>query len=316
MTVARRADVCAIAIAETFRGDGERLCNPIGNLPLIGGRLAAATFEPLLALTDGFYTLIDDVPPVGLSEVERVRQRTVAHWNPYRAMFSLLWHGRRHVMMGATQVDRRGNQNIAAIGDWHRPRSQLLGFRGAPGNTINHTTSYWVPRHSAKVFVEEVDVVCGLGYDRAAALGATTARYHEIRRVVSDLAVMDFEATDETGVAVMRLRSVHPGVTVEEVREATGFELVVDARGARHASSERRGAGGAGAHRSGRAAVLRGAGPVSTAGRHPGACTLRPASCSASRCRWCRPAWGGCRVPGSPPPPRPPEGWASWPPRR
>ena len=224
---ARRADVCAVAIAEAFRGDGETLCNPIGNLPLIGGRLAAATFEPGLALTDGFYTLIDDVPPVGLAEPERLAQRTVVHWNPYRAMFSLLWHGRRHVMMGATQVDRHGNQNIAAIGDWHRPRSQLLGFRGAPGNTVNHTTSYWVPRHSPKVFVEAVDVVCGIGYDRAALLGPTTARHHEIRRVVSDLAVMDFEAIDERGIAVMRLRSVHPGVTVDEVLAATGFDLVV-----------------------------------------------------------------------------------------
>jgi acyl CoA:acetate/3-ketoacid CoA transferase beta subunit len=224
---ARRADVCAVAIAEAFRGDGERLCNPIGNLPLIGGRLAAATFEPLLALTDGFYTLIDDVPPVGLSEPERLAQRTVAHWNPYRSMFSLLWHGRRHVMMGATQLDRFGNQNIAAIGDWHHPRSQLLGFRGAPGNTINHTTSYWVPRHSPKVFVEAVDVVCGLGYDRAAALGPVASRFHEVRRVVSDLAVVDFEATDADGTPVMRLRSVHPGVGVAEVQAATGFELVV-----------------------------------------------------------------------------------------
>ncbi len=223
----RRADVCAVAIAEVFRGDGERLCNPIGNLPLIGGRLAAATFEAELALTDGFYTLIDDVPPVGLAEPDRLASRTVAHWNPYRAMFSLLWHGKRHVMMGATQVDRHGNQNIAAIGDWHRPRSQLLGFRGAPGNTINHTTSYWVPRHSPKVFVEAVDVVCGIGYDRAAQLGPVAARFHEVRRVVSDLAVLDFEATDDRGVPVMRLRSVHPGVGVEEVQEATGFELVV-----------------------------------------------------------------------------------------
>lgn len=224
---ARRADICAVAIAEAFRGDGERLCNPIGNLPLIGGRLAAATFERELALTDGFYTLIDDVPPVGLAEHERLARRTVAHWNPYRAMFSLLWHGERHVMMGATQIDRHGNQNIAAIGDWHRPRSQLLGFRGAPGNTVNHTTSYWVPRHTPKVFVEAVDVVCGIGYDRAAELGPVAARFHEVRRVVSDLAVLDFEATDGRGVPVMRLRSVHPGVGVEEVQDATGFELVV-----------------------------------------------------------------------------------------
>ena len=42
---ATRADVCALAIAECFRGDGERLCNPIGNLPLIGGRLAAASYS-------------------------------------------------------------------------------------------------------------------------------------------------------------------------------------------------------------------------------------------------------------------------------
>lgn len=227
MSTPGRADVCAVAIAECFRGDGERLCNPIGNLPLIGGRLAAATFEPHLALTDGFYTLIDNVPPVGLSEDERVAQRVVGQWNPYREMFGLLWRGKRHVMMGATQVDRHGNQNIAAIGDWHRPRSQLLGFRGAPGNTINHTTSYWVPNHSPKVFVEHVDVVCGVGYDRAAALGPVRSRFHEVRRVVSNLAVFDFEATDADGVPTLRLRSVHPGVAVDEVVAATGCEVVV-----------------------------------------------------------------------------------------
>jgi acyl CoA:acetate/3-ketoacid CoA transferase beta subunit len=224
---ATRADVCALAIAECFRGDGERLCNPIGNLPLIGGRLAAASFEPGLALTDGFYTLLDNVPPVGMSEADRLASRTVAHWNPYREMFSLLWQGRRHVMMGATQVDRYGNQNIAAIGDWHQPTRQLLGFRGAPGNTINHTTSYWVPNHSPRVFVESVDVVCGVGYDRAAALGPVASRFHEVRRVVSNLAVFDFEATDVDGVPTMRLRSVHPGVTVEQVVEATGCEVIV-----------------------------------------------------------------------------------------
>ena len=42
-----RADVCAVAMAECFRGDGEWLCNPIGTIPMIGGRLARETFEPL-----------------------------------------------------------------------------------------------------------------------------------------------------------------------------------------------------------------------------------------------------------------------------
>ena len=222
MSDPKRADVCAVAIAEALRGDGERLCNPIGNLPLIGGRLAAATFEPHLALTDGYYTLIDNVPPVGLSEDERQAQRVIGRWNPYREMFGLLWRGKRHVMMGATQVDRYGNQNIAAIGDWHRPRSQLLGFRGAPGNTIN-----WVPNHSPKVLVPAVDVVCGIGYDRAAELGPTSSRFHEVRRVVTNLAVLDFAPAADGEVPTMRLASVHPGVSVDDVVAATGFELQV-----------------------------------------------------------------------------------------
>jgi acyl CoA:acetate/3-ketoacid CoA transferase beta subunit len=127
-------------------------------------------------------------------------------------------------MMGATQVDRHGNQNIACIGDFAKPKVQLLGMRGAPGNTINHPTSYWVPNHGPKVFVENVDVVSGLGYDRAAKLGERAARFHEIRRVVSNLGVFDFETPER----VMRLASVHPGVAVEQVVESTGFELVID----------------------------------------------------------------------------------------
>ena len=71
------------------------------------------------------------------------------------------------------------------------------------------------------MFVEQVDVVSGVGYDRAAALGPAAARFHEIRRVVTNLGVLDFETPDHR----MRLRSLHPGVTVDEVVEATGFEL-------------------------------------------------------------------------------------------
>jgi acyl CoA:acetate/3-ketoacid CoA transferase beta subunit len=130
-------------------------------------------------------------------------------------MFDVVWGGKRHVMMGATQVDRYGNQNIAALGDPAKPKVQLLGFRGAPGNTVCNPTSYFVPNHSPKVFVEQVDLVTGVGWDRGCL---------EIRRVVSNLGVFDFATADHR----MRLRTVHPGVTVEEVEEATAFELVID----------------------------------------------------------------------------------------
>lgn len=213
-----RADVCAVAIAETFRGDGEILVSPIGSLPQIGAKLAKLSFEPDLLMSDGVAYLRADVAPVGAPAVEPV----VEGMMNYRFVFDTLWWGQRHVMMGATQVDKFGNQNIACIGDPAKPKAQLLGMRGAPGNTINHTTSYWVPKHGPKVFVEKVDVVSGVGYDRARELHPRSTRWHEIRRVVSNLGVFDFETPDNA----MRIRSVHPGVTVEEIQDNTSFDLV------------------------------------------------------------------------------------------
>jgi acyl CoA:acetate/3-ketoacid CoA transferase beta subunit len=216
----RRADVCVVAIADAFRDDGEIMANPIGTIPMIGGRVARAVFEPDLVMTDGEALLVANAMPVGVDDPEKV----VEAWNPYRTMFDVVWSGRRHVIMGASQIDPFGNQNFAFIGDWKAPKSQLLGMRGAPGNTVNHTTSYWIPGHTPRVFVEQVDVVSGVGYDRAAKLGEFVRAHHEIRRVVTNLAVLDFATPEHR----MRLASVHPGVSVDDVVAATGFELVID----------------------------------------------------------------------------------------
>jgi acyl CoA:acetate/3-ketoacid CoA transferase beta subunit len=215
-----RAEVCAAAIADCFAHDGEILANPIGTLPQIGGRLAKATVAPELVMTDGEALLVENILPVGVDAPDKV----VSGWNPYRTMFDVVWSGRRHVMMGASQIDAYGNQNFAFIGSHERPRTQLLGMRGAPGNTINNKTSYWIPNHSTRVFVPAVDVVSGVGYDRAAQLGERERRFHLLGRVVTNLCVLDFESPEHR----MRLRSVHPGVSVDDAVAATGFELVVD----------------------------------------------------------------------------------------
>ncbi|MFF3557039.1 CoA-transferase subunit beta [Streptomyces tsukubensis] len=205
-----RAEYCVVACAEAWRGAGEVLAAPMGLIPSLGARLARLTFAPDLLLTDGEALLVG---PDGAAE----------GWLPYRRHLTMVTGGRRHVMMGASQLDRHGNQNISCIGPWERPDRQLLGVRGAPVNTLNHPVSYWVPRHSRRVFVERVDLVCGVGYDRAAAAGPSATRYHRIDRVVTDLGVFDFATPDRS----MRLVSVHPGVTVERVREATGFPPAV-----------------------------------------------------------------------------------------
>jgi acyl CoA:acetate/3-ketoacid CoA transferase beta subunit len=216
-----RAEYCAIACAEVFRGDGEVMASAFGTAPALGARLALSTFAPDLVLTDGDAALVDGVPPLGAAPSSLVLESHM----PYRKVFDVVWSGRRNLIMMASQIDRTGNQNISAIGDWARPKAQLVGVRGAPGNTVNHSTSYWVPNHSTRSFVEQVDVVSGVGYARAAAAGPSATRFHEIRFVVSNLGVFDFETPDK----VMRIRSVHPGVTVGEIEEATGFDLVVPA---------------------------------------------------------------------------------------
>ncbi len=203
-----RSEVCAVACAEAFRGDGEILASPMALVPSLGARLARETFEPDLLLSDGEATFVAGTWPLGARPPV-----TTEAWIPYRAIFDLVWSGRRHVMMGASQIDRFGNQNISCIGPHARPTNQLLGVRGAPGNTVSHATSYWVPKHSPRVFVEKVDMVSGVGTDR----GVTV----DLRRVVTDLAVLDLQGPDGS----MRLVSTHPGVTVEQVQEATGFAL-------------------------------------------------------------------------------------------
>ncbi|GGM74064.1 CoA-transferase [Lentzea pudingi] len=198
-----RAEVCVAACADLFLGAGETLASPMGLIPSLGAKLARLTTEPDLLLSDGEAFLL-------------TAESTVEGWLPYRKVFDVVAHGRRHVVMGANQVDRFGNQNISAIGDHAKPTRQLLGFRGAPGNTVNHRTSYWVPRHSPRVLVEAVDVVSGVGYDKA------VGPFHDVHRVVTNLAVLSFDTPDHS----MRVLSVHPGVSVDEVQKQTSFPLV------------------------------------------------------------------------------------------
>lgn len=209
VTEATRAEVCAVACAELFRGDGEIVAAAVaGFVPMLGSRLARSTFEPGLLTTDGGPSLSAGPLPLGAAA------DVVEGWLPFRDHLWLVLNGRRHVIMGPSQIDRYGNTNISCIGDWARPSRQLLGVRGGPGNTLLNPTSYWVPKHSTRVFTEKVDMVSGVGTDRGA---------HEIRAVVTNLAVLDFDTPDRR----MRLRSVHPGVSVDDVTAATGFELAV-----------------------------------------------------------------------------------------
>lgn len=218
MRSSSRGDICVVACAEAWRDAGEVVARAVGTVPTIGLRLARASFSPDLLLSDGEASLV-----AGLWQLGGAPDGAVEGWLPYRSLFEMAWSGKGHIMMMPAQLDRYGNANISAIGDFAKPSRQLLGVCGAPGNTVNNPTSYWMPKHSTRCLVEEVDVVCGVGYDSAARAGPAARRFLDVRRVVTDLAVLDFATSDHR----MRLVSVHPGVDVRKVIENTGFRLLI-----------------------------------------------------------------------------------------
>lgn len=159
MSEATRAEVCAVACAELFRDAGEIMASAMSTMSSVGARLARLTFSPDLVLSDGEALLMADTPAIGAAS-------PIEGWMPFRKVFDVVASGRRHVVMGANQIDRYGNQNLSAFGPLQHPTRQMFGVRGAPGNTINHATSYWVGNHTARVFGNSVDVVSGVGYDK------------------------------------------------------------------------------------------------------------------------------------------------------
>ncbi|MGH9207318.1 MAG: cholesterol ring-cleaving hydrolase subunit IpdB, partial [Acidimicrobiales bacterium] len=208
-----RAEVCVLACAELFRDAGEIMISPMTTVASLGARLARLTFSPDILLTDGEAQLLADTPALGAAGA-------IEGWMPFGRVFETLAWGQRHVVMGANQVDRYGNQNLSAFGPLQHPTRQMFGVRGAPGNTVNHATSYWVGNHSKRVFCDAVDVVSGIGYDKVDP-GNPAFRFVNVYRVVSNLGVFDFGGPDHT----MRALSLHPVVSPDDVREATSFEV-------------------------------------------------------------------------------------------
>ncbi len=217
------AELCISACAEAWRGDGEILASGIGLVPRLAAGLAKLTFSPDLLMTDSEAYLVTEPVPVGPRHGYQPR---IESWLPFRHIFDVfVWSGKRHAMTSPSQIDRFGNINISCIGDWHKPKAQLLGVRGIPGNTINHPCSFFVPNHSTRSFVARVDMASGAGYDPERWPPGVKREYHELRRVVTNLAVLDFQGRNHA----MRIRSVHPGVTPEQVQKQTGFELALAA---------------------------------------------------------------------------------------
>jgi glutaconate CoA-transferase subunit B len=124
-------------------------------------------------------------------------------------------------IFGGMQIDRQGNVNLTAIGDYHKPTVRGPGTVGLAFSAHFSRSYIYTHYHTPRIFVEKVDFVSAVGHGERRR---TMVRPHAKgpQRVLTPLCTLGFtEAGD------MKVVSLHPGVTLEEVERSTGFELVI-----------------------------------------------------------------------------------------
>jgi len=213
-------DRIVCAAAQAWAEDGEVLATGIGVVPRLAASLCMASTNRELMMTDSEAWLVSEPVPVGPRGGYQPKRET---WMGFARIFDNVWGGKRHAMVGPTQIDRFGQANISMVGsDYRRPKAQMLGVRGFPGNSMSHANSFFVPNHNPKVFVAgEVDMVASVGYNPARLARGWSLDDIDIRLIVTNLAVMDFGGPNRQ----VRLVSLHPGASAQQVQEATGFPL-------------------------------------------------------------------------------------------
>lgn len=186
----------------------------------LSARLAKALYVPDLFLTTISRAAADPLLHAKTFSDEWALDDSAAMALGWEEMFRLIVHQKLQIWIGSVQIDRFGGSNISVIGDWARPRAQLIGARGIPDDLWGcERLNYHIRNHTPKSFVEKVDFVCGFG--KAPDLGRLGIQPAAPGTVVSDLGVFDFGGPDGT----MRVVSLHPGVDFARVQEMTGFAL-------------------------------------------------------------------------------------------
>ena len=137
--------------------------------------------------------------------------------------FDYAQKGKMDVMFfGGAQMDKYGNTNLSVIGNYEKPKVRLPG--GAASAflcMVAGRTVIWTTNHSKRTMVEKVDFITGQGYldgkvDRRSlgAIGSGPSK------VITNMGVFDFQNGE------MRVKSIHPGFTIDDVLDKTGFELI------------------------------------------------------------------------------------------
>jgi glutaconate CoA-transferase, subunit B len=218
-------ELLAVMSARLLR-DGQVVFAGVG-IPLLAATLAQRLHGPGLTIlfeggTIGAFVEPGKLPP-STNEQRCTRRANMVLGST--DVLLLLQRGYVDVgFMGGAQIDRYGNLNSSFIGDPRSPSTRLPGTGG--GNDIASLTQMIVAmKHEKRRFVERVDFITSPGF-----LSGGRGRHQAgliaggMFRVVTDLGLLGFDDQSKQ----MKLLALHPGVTVEQAQQNTGFELLAD----------------------------------------------------------------------------------------
>lgn len=197
-------------------------------LPLVAAMLAQQTHAPNLVIFFEAGGIAPQLPTLPISVGD---SRTIHRALCTTTLIDIMDSMRRgfidYAFLGGAQIDKYGNLNSTMIGDdYEYPKVRFPGSGGANDfGSLAWETLIIMDRHSPRRFVEKVDFITTPGY-----LYGPSAREEEglspgtgPSKVITDLCLFDFDPDTK----IIRLKAVHPGITVENVQKATGFKFII-----------------------------------------------------------------------------------------
>jgi len=198
-----------MAVAAARRLTNDNVCFVGIGLPSLAANLARRTHAPecVLVYESGTIGAKPRTLPLSIGDGELAETADAVVSVP-EVFAYWLQAGRIDVgFLGAAQIDRHGNLNSTVIGDYDAPKVRLPGGGGAPEIATSVADVFVMLRQTPRAFVDRLDF--------------KTSRGDRVRVVVTDLGILEPRDGELT------LVSVHPGVSVDDVRAATGWDLAV-----------------------------------------------------------------------------------------
>ncbi len=222
-------ELLAVLLARDM-ADGEKvIIGTNSDIQLAACNLARHLQAPALWWVSGPGGMVNPTNDYLLSTADYENIESAEAWMDLPNMIDFIdWkvHFFDFAILSALQVDRFGNINTVVVGEQKKPKLRGPGTVGISALCGLAKRFYvFVTRHDRSAFVRRVDFLCGAGHmeggDSRERMGLPRGGP---KLVLSPLGVFDFEPATKA----MRVKSINPGVTLEQIRDATGFDLVVE----------------------------------------------------------------------------------------